>query len=86
MPAERRRQISFASDAAMDYGNEVRTDFCYRSKRLPGLHFGLGTLDRADVRITMPRSEPPAIEGLAAGQVHTLNLRDAAEATESRYR
>lgn len=34
--------------------DEVRTDYSYRSKRTPLLHFGLGTVDTVDVRITLP--------------------------------
>ncbi len=57
--------------------DEVRTDFCYRSKRLPVLHFGLGKADRVDVRVIMPGSEPLAFKGLEAGKLHTLALGDA---------
>ena len=32
--------------------DEVRTDFCCRSKKLPTLHFGLGSVTSIDVRVT----------------------------------
>jgi hypothetical protein len=32
--------------------DELRTDFCYRSKRTPAIHFGLGNLDKVNVSIT----------------------------------
>jgi hypothetical protein len=34
--------------------DEVRTDYSYRAKRTPLLHFGLGAVDTVDVRITLP--------------------------------
>jgi len=57
--------------------DEVRTDFCYRSKRLPILHFGVGTLDNVDVRITMSGGKSWTYLGLGTGQVHTLDLEHA---------
>jgi hypothetical protein len=59
--------------------DEVRTDFCYRSKRPPILHFGLGTVDRVDVRVTMPGGQPTLFEGLAANQLHAIRVPPAAE-------
>jgi len=54
--------------------DEVRTDFCYRSKRSCMLHFGLGQVDHVDVRVTLPGGELQTLRGLPAGQVHTLSL------------
>ncbi|MBK9179983.1 MAG: CRTAC1 family protein [Acidimicrobiales bacterium] len=34
--------------------DEVRTDYSYRAKRTPLLHFGLGAVDTVDVRIALP--------------------------------
>lgn len=63
--------------------DEVRTDFCYRSKRLPVLHFGLGKVGRVDVRVVRPNGGGEQwICGLAAGKVHTLKLGDGVEAAE----
>lgn len=54
--------------------DEVRTDFCYRSKRPPVLHFGLGKAAGADVRVSFPGREPRTFPGLEAGAVHVLDL------------
>lgn len=59
--------------------DEVRTDFCYRSKRSPILHFGLGKVDRVDVRITLLSGEPMTFAGLAANQLHTISVPSAVE-------
>lgn len=34
--------------------DEVRTDYSYRAKRTPMLHFGLGGVDTVDVRVALP--------------------------------
>lgn len=54
--------------------DEVRTDFCYRSKRLPVLHFGLGKETKVDVRIHARGRKARTIAGLEANRVHTINL------------
>lgn len=64
--------------------DEVRTDFCYRSKRSPILHFGLGKVDRVDVRITTPGNKPVVFEELAANQLHKIGVESTAERARSR--
>lgn len=53
---------------------EVRTDFCYRSKRSPVLHFGLGVADTVDVEVTTRDGRTQRFSGLAADRSHTLEL------------
>jgi len=53
--------------------DDVRTDFCYRSKRHPALHFGLGAVDAVDVAISNGE-ETWFANNLAADQLHVLYL------------
>ncbi|MGA9116685.1 MAG: CRTAC1 family protein [Bacteroidota bacterium] len=53
--------------------DDIRTDFCYRSKRSPVLHFGLGAADRVDVMITKGAALS-SYTGLPANQMHRLDL------------
>jgi hypothetical protein len=53
--------------------DDIRTDFCYRSKRYPVLHFGVGTADRVDVRFTSGATRA-SYTGLPADRVHRLEL------------
>lgn len=77
-PAIGARAVVYAAGTDTIIGSdEFRTDFCYRSKRLPVLHFGLGTVDSVDVRVALPGAGPLTIKGLAASRVYTINLRDA---------
>lgn len=57
--------------------DEVRTDFSYRSKRLPLLHFGLGSATRVDVEIRLPDGRRARFDGLAHGLVHRLAVPPA---------
>ncbi len=52
--------------------DEVRTDFSYRSKRLPLLHFGLGTAVRVEVGVRLPDGRFERFPGLEANRVHRL--------------
>lgn len=54
--------------------DEVRTDFCYRSKRSPLLHFGLGPVDQIDIVVTQPNGEKTTFDNLPADQIHTLDI------------
>jgi hypothetical protein len=54
--------------------DEVRTDFCYRSKRPTILHFGLGGADKADARVEMPGAGARVFRGLEAGKTHVLDI------------
>ncbi len=53
--------------------DEVRTDFCYRSKRSPILHFGLGEHETVDLRVTDGEREVLA-EGVPADGEITVEL------------
>lgn len=53
--------------------DDVRTELCYRSKRYPVLHFGLGAATAVDVEIVGPDTTYLA-EGLEADRVHYLAL------------
>ena len=61
------------SDRLIGY-DEVRTDFSYRSKRPPTLHFGLGEVSRVDLRVTTRRGTKRVFAALAADRVHRLPL------------
>ncbi|WP_082116462.1 ASPIC/UnbV domain-containing protein [Kiritimatiella glycovorans] len=54
--------------------DEVCTDFCYRSKRSPVLHFGLGTTDRIDVLVTTRTGAEQRFRGVPADKSHTLEI------------
>lgn len=54
--------------------DEVRTDFCYRSKRSPTLHFGLGSVDSVDVKVTTRDGRTKKFEGLPADMTHVLHI------------
>jgi len=54
--------------------DEVRTDFCYRSKKSPLLHFGLGTSDRVDVLLKTRNGRTKRFHGLAADTTHNLEV------------
>lgn len=60
--------------------DEVRTDFCYRSKRHPVLHFGLGDLTKVDVEMRSRDGESRTIPGLEANRTHTIQLVSAISA------
>ncbi len=53
--------------------DEVRTDFCYRSKRSPILHFGLGGAEKVDVRFRMRDASSKKFTGLAADKTCILS-------------
>jgi hypothetical protein len=53
--------------------DEVRTDFCYRSKRLPLLHFGLGNVTSVEVEI---KTRVQTIrKRLSSRQKHVITLK-----------
>ncbi len=53
--------------------DEVRTDFSYRSKRPPRLHFGLGPrVTEVDVEIRLPDGDVQRLASVAADRVHPL--------------
>ncbi len=82
-PAIGARVLVYRAGSQMVLGSdEVRTDFCYRSKRSPILHFGLGQVHRVDIHVTMPGVRPIVFEGLAVNQLHRVDLGPLAEAAE----
>ena len=55
--------------------DEMRTDFAYRSKRPAILHFGLGAVDRVDVRLEQSNRTTPVFKrNLAADDTYSLEL------------
>jgi hypothetical protein len=54
--------------------DEVRTDFCYRSKRSSTLHFGLGSVDRIDVEVVTRDGREKRFEGVTVDELHTLEI------------
>jgi hypothetical protein len=60
------------TDTILGY-EEVRTDFAYRSKRPARLHFGLGSVDVVDVRLTLPDGTETTYNDVPADQIHTFN-------------
>ncbi|MBN1770341.1 MAG: CRTAC1 family protein [Deltaproteobacteria bacterium] len=55
--------------------DEVQSDFSYRGKRTPILHFGLGSVDSVDVHVVRPNGGGEQwFRGLAAGAVRTVTL------------
>lgn len=52
--------------------DEVRTDFAYRSKRSPTLHFGLGEVEQVDVRVLTRGGVRMSASGLVGGRTHSL--------------
>ena len=53
---------------------EVRTDFCYRSKKSPTHHVGLGPETAMDVLVKLPSGREPRFKHLKANQTHKLNI------------
>jgi hypothetical protein len=54
--------------------DEVRTDFCYRSKKSPTLHFGLGPETTVDVLVKTRSGAEQWFKNLKANQSHTLTI------------
>jgi arylformamidase len=54
--------------------DEVRTDFCYRSKRSPILHFGLGSLTAVDIKVTTRYEDQYEFSNIRTNQVHRFEL------------
>jgi hypothetical protein len=54
--------------------DEVRTDFCYRSKRSPTLHFGLGSISRVDVLVTTRVGRAKEFKSLPVDTTHVLHM------------
>lgn len=52
----------------------LRTDFAYRSKRMPLMHFGLGNIESIDVEVTDLSGNKYYFEGLEANQNYLLQL------------
>ena len=57
--------------------DEVRTDFCYRSKRSPVLHFGLGTADTVDVLVRTRDGRVTRTNDLPGDALHRLAVEGA---------
>lgn len=53
--------------------DEMRTDFAYRSRRDARLHFGLGRVDRVDVRV-QGLGPATTVRGLRANGLRTIRL------------
>ena len=56
--------------------DEVRTDFCYRSKRSPILHFGLGSETAVNVLVRTRSGAQQEFRNLIADQTHTLTITE----------
>jgi hypothetical protein len=56
--------------------DELRTDFCYRSKRDARLHFGLGEQERVDLALRLNDGRELRINGLETNAVYRVLLRD----------
>jgi hypothetical protein len=54
--------------------DEVRTDFSYRSKREPILHFGLGLVDAVDVKVKTQHGDVYEFKTMGADEVYDLFL------------
>lgn len=54
--------------------DEMRTDFCYRSKRAAIVHFGLGNVDKVDVRVVTRDGIKVLFEALSTDKKHLLEL------------
>jgi hypothetical protein len=54
--------------------DEVRSDFCYRSKRHPVVHFGLGDIDTIDLELRARDGRRFAESGLTSNRVHLIAL------------
>ena len=54
--------------------DEVRTDFCYRSKKSPMLHFGLGSETEVDVKVLTRSGCEQMFEKLTVNQIHVLKV------------
>jgi hypothetical protein len=54
--------------------DEVRTDFCYRSKKSPTLHFGLGPVETVDIQVTTRDGRIYEFDGLPADKTHLLEI------------
>jgi hypothetical protein len=54
--------------------DEVRTDFCYRSKKSPILHFGLGRETAVNVVVKTRSGAQQEFRNLKADQIHTLTM------------
>jgi hypothetical protein len=69
-------KVTVLSTAGAILGHdEVRTDYSYRSKRTPILHFGLGSgVSTVDVRVTRRDGSQQIFPGLATGRVNKLTL------------
>ena len=57
--------------------DEVRTDFCYRSKKSSELHFGLGRTSAVDIRLETPDGHTRLYRGLPAGGKYLLSKHNA---------
>ena len=55
--------------------DELRTDFCYRSKREARLHFGLGDHERVDLALRLNHGRELRIDGLETNAVYRVLLR-----------
>ena len=56
--------------------DEVRTDFCYRSKRLTTLLFGLGAIEMVDVAVLTPGGRQLRFSQRPANKTHTLKIEE----------
>lgn len=59
--------------------DEMRTDFCYRSKRAPVLHFGLGRVQQVDLKILTKDGKEITANGLGADQLHRIQVQTKEE-------
>ena len=71
------------TDEVLGY-EEVRTDFCYRSKRSPTLHFGLGSATSVDVQVTTRDGRVQMFDGLPTDTTHVLEINPREHATLKR--
>jgi hypothetical protein len=52
--------------------DEVRTDFSYRSKREPILHFGLNTVEEIDIILETQKGDEQRFSSLKADKLYEL--------------
>ena len=56
--------------------DELRTDFCYRSKRDARLHFGVGSRETVDVTLGLPAGQTKTLKNLKTDARYAVWMRD----------
>jgi hypothetical protein len=55
--------------------DELRTDFCYRSKRDAKIHFGLGIREEADLLLSLPDGREISLPGVESNRHYRVAVR-----------